>query len=135
MEPRARAAGRPRPLRAQLPERSTKPQYFPWRVVAVVLGGRSGASRDQRMASLIEDHLPRAYAGNRTVPPVVEGSAPAMVAEAPAKRPVDLTPELAPAPVQAPVKVASATPQATVTPSAPAPITLRYSWNAVPTEA
>ncbi len=90
-------------------------------VVAVVLGGRSGASRDQRMASLIEDHLPRAYAGNRTVPPVVEGSAPAMVAEAPAKRPVDLTPEPAPAPVQAPVKVASATPQATTTPSAPAP--------------
>ena len=79
-------------------------------VVAVVLGGRSGASRDQKMASLIESHLPRAYAGGRITPPVTEGVAPAMVAEAPVKRPLDLTPEAAA--VQAPVKVASATPQA-----------------------
>jgi D-alanyl-D-alanine carboxypeptidase len=76
-------------------------------IVAVVLGGRSGASRDQKMASLIDGHLTRAYAGARIAPPVVEGSAqPAMVAEAPAPRPVE------PAPVQAPVQVASATPQA-----------------------
>jgi D-alanyl-D-alanine carboxypeptidase len=76
-------------------------------IVAVVLGGRSGASRDQKMAGLIDDHLPRAYAGARIAPPVVEGSAqPTMVAEAPAPRPVE------PAPVQAPVRVASATPEA-----------------------
>jgi D-alanyl-D-alanine carboxypeptidase len=76
-------------------------------IVAVVLGGRSGASRDQKMAGLIDDHLPRAYAGARIAPPVVEGSAqPAMVAEAPAPRPVEQ------APVQAPIRVASATPEA-----------------------
>ncbi|WP_246742392.1 D-alanyl-D-alanine carboxypeptidase [Microvirga splendida] len=76
-------------------------------IVAVVLGGRSGASRDQKMAGLIDDHLPRAYAGARIAPPVVEGSPqPAMVAEAPAPRPVE------PAPAQAPVRVAAATPEA-----------------------
>ncbi len=76
-------------------------------IVAVVLGGRSGASRDQKMASLVDDHLPRAYAGARIAPPVVEGSAqPTMVAEAPAPRPVEL------APAQAPIRVASATPDA-----------------------
>lgn len=76
-------------------------------IVAVVLGGRSGASRDQKMASLVDDHLPRAYAGARIAPPVVEGSAqPTMVAEAPAPRPVE------PAPAQAPIRVASATPDA-----------------------
>ncbi|MBM6579287.1 SPOR domain-containing protein [Microvirga sp. BT689] len=78
-------------------------------IVAVVLGGRSGASRDQKMAALIDNHLPRAYAGARIAPPVVEGSPqPSMVAEAPAPRPVE------PAPTQAPVRVASATPQAPV---------------------
>ncbi len=46
-------------------------------IVAVVLGGRSAASRDQKMAGLIESHLPRAYAGARIVPPVVEGGAQA----------------------------------------------------------
>ncbi|NBJ10111.1 SPOR domain-containing protein [Microvirga arsenatis] len=82
-------------------------------IVAVVLGGRSGASRDQKMASLIDNHLPRAYAGARIAPPVVENSAqPAMVAEAPAPRPVQ------PAPAPAPVRVASATPEAPVAPAA-----------------
>jgi D-alanyl-D-alanine carboxypeptidase len=76
-------------------------------IVAVVLGGRSGASRDQKMASLIDSHLPRAYAGARTAPAVVENQ-PAMVAEAPAPRPVEQ------APVAAPVRVASAIPQAPV---------------------
>lgn len=83
-------------------------------VVAVVLGGRSGASRDQKMASLIEDHLPRAYAGARIAPPVVENSAqPTMVAEAPvpARRAPEPSEETASAPSQAPVQVASATPQ------------------------
>ncbi len=55
-------------------------------VVAVVLGGRSGASRDQRMASLIDSTLPRAYAGRRTAPIVaeapVERARPAVVAAA-----------------------------------------------------
>jgi D-alanyl-D-alanine carboxypeptidase len=89
-------------------------------VVAVVLGGRSGASRDQQMAALIQNHLPRAYAGNRTAPSVFEGSAPAVVAEAPVRKPAEPITE-APAPVQAPVKVASATPQA----PAPQPVAER----------
>lgn len=81
-------------------------------VVAVVLGGRSGASRDQKMAALIDNHLPRAYAGARTAPPVVEGSAVA-VAEAPIRR----APE--PPVAAAPVQVASASPQAPVPQATP----------------
>ena len=49
----------------------------------MVLGGRSAGSRDQRMASLIESYLPRAYAGARIAPPVLEnGQRPTMVADA-----------------------------------------------------
>ena len=53
-------------------------------IVAVVLGGRSGASRDQTVASLIRTHLPRAYAGARSAPVTAEAdrSRPAAVAEA-----------------------------------------------------
>jgi D-alanyl-D-alanine carboxypeptidase len=51
-------------------------------LMAVVLGGRSGRIRDAQMASLVENHLPRAYAGLRTAPRIVEASAetPAQVA-------------------------------------------------------
>jgi D-alanyl-D-alanine carboxypeptidase len=41
-------------------------------VVAVVLGGRSAASRDRQMADLIDTYTDRAYAGSRTAPPVGE---------------------------------------------------------------
>lgn len=41
-------------------------------LVAVVLGGRSGASRDRYMAELIDTHLGRAYAGSRTAPALAE---------------------------------------------------------------
>lgn len=54
-------------------------------VVAVVLGGRSAASRDNKMAALIQDNLPQAYAGLRTVPLVTEngsGARPVVVADA-----------------------------------------------------
>jgi D-alanyl-D-alanine carboxypeptidase len=60
-------------------------------VVAVVLGGRSGASRDNIMASLVTQQMPRAYAGARTAQPVVTAAAtqerprPAVVAAAPVK--------------------------------------------------
>lgn len=53
-------------------------------IVAVVLGGRSGASRDALMAGLVNAHLPRAYAGARTLPPVADNGErprPAVVAE------------------------------------------------------
>ncbi|MFS8038205.1 D-alanyl-D-alanine carboxypeptidase family protein [Xanthobacter sp. AM11] len=41
-------------------------------LVGVVLGGSSGGSRDARMASLISQTLPTAYAGMRTAPKVTE---------------------------------------------------------------
>jgi D-alanyl-D-alanine carboxypeptidase len=43
-------------------------------IVAVVLGGRSGASRNQAMAALVQANLPRAYAGARQAPLVIEGA-------------------------------------------------------------
>jgi D-alanyl-D-alanine carboxypeptidase len=55
-------------------------------IVAVILGGRSGASRDQTMAALVRSNLPRAYAGARQAPLVAEAAdrpRPVMVAEAP----------------------------------------------------
>jgi D-alanyl-D-alanine carboxypeptidase len=48
-------------------------------VVAVVLGGRSGSSRDATMRQLLADYVPRAYAGARRAGPVlarVEDAAP-----------------------------------------------------------
>lgn len=44
-------------------------------IVAVVLGGRSGGSRDIAMAGLVNNHLERAYAGARTAPMVAERAA------------------------------------------------------------
>ena len=41
-------------------------------IVAVVLGGRSGSSRDQAMAALVDANLPRAYAGARQAPTLAE---------------------------------------------------------------
>ena len=43
-------------------------------IVAVVLGGRSGSSRDQAMAALVDANLPRAYAGARQAPTVAEAA-------------------------------------------------------------
>ncbi|MEP9348044.1 D-alanyl-D-alanine carboxypeptidase family protein [Xanthobacter sp. KR7-225] len=54
-------------------------------LVGVVLGGTSGGARDERMANLIEAHLPRAYAGARTAPRVIETAA-----ATPEERPVGL---------------------------------------------
>ncbi|KMO18577.1 D-alanyl-D-alanine carboxypeptidase [Methylobacterium platani] len=55
-------------------------------IVAVVLGGKSVASRDTIMTKLVRANLPVAYAGARTAPPVVEVAErprPAVVAERP----------------------------------------------------
>ena len=43
-------------------------------IVAVVLGGRSGRSRDAQMASLVDNYLDRAYAGARIAPVVAENN-------------------------------------------------------------
>ena len=45
-------------------------------LVAVVLGGASASARDERMRELIDEYLPKAYAGERTVPLVAEVSPP-----------------------------------------------------------
>lgn len=41
-------------------------------IVAVVLGGKSSASRDNIMAGLVQTNMPRAYAGARQMPAVAE---------------------------------------------------------------
>ncbi|WP_342362261.1 serine hydrolase [Terrarubrum flagellatum] len=61
-------------------------------VVGVVLGGRSGRSRDAQMAAMISSGMERAYAGARIAPPIGE------TAIAAAERPAE------------PVRVASAEP-------------------------
>jgi D-alanyl-D-alanine carboxypeptidase len=64
-------------------------------IVAVVLGGRSGAVRDGIMASLVSTNLPRAYAGGRMAPVVAEVSdvppRPAVVTEPSRPRPAVVT--------------------------------------------
>jgi D-alanyl-D-alanine carboxypeptidase len=53
-------------------------------IVAIVLGGKSGASRDRIMADLVRQSLPRAYAGARQAPSTVEvaeRARPAVVAD------------------------------------------------------
>ncbi|BAS00891.1 D-alanyl-D-alanine carboxypeptidase [Blastochloris viridis] len=50
-------------------------------LVGVVLGGRSGAARDARMAELLESHLPRAFAGAHTAPRIAESEPVAAAAE------------------------------------------------------
>lgn len=53
-------------------------------IVAIVLGGKSGASRDRIMADLVRSTLPRAYAGNRQTAPIVdvaERARPAVIAD------------------------------------------------------
>ncbi len=116
-------------------------------IVAVILGGRSGASRDQAMAGLVQSSLPLAYAGLRQTPAAGDGGSgsgfslfgglfarPTVVADAeagvvplPASRPVEAV--AAPAPVPRARKaldlsalrpvVASAAGAGTATPSQP----------------
>lgn len=74
-------------------------------IVAVVLGGRSAASRDNIMASLVETTLPRAYAGLRTAPSVAESGAaarPTVVADASPAVETTAAVETAPTPPAAP---------------------------------
>ncbi|WP_417768852.1 serine hydrolase [Stappia sp.] len=51
-------------------------------IVAVVMGGRSGASRNAQMKKLISQYLPKATRGKRTAPALV-ASAPAVAAPKP----------------------------------------------------
>jgi D-alanyl-D-alanine carboxypeptidase len=67
-------------------------------LIAVVLGGRSGRIRDAQMASLVDEHLPRAYAGARQTPVFAEGRSdePVVTAQVPDSRTVRA--EVRPAP-------------------------------------
>ena len=78
-------------------------------VVAVVLGGASGAARDARMRALIEQHIASA-SNNRTVANIAETSDIAAAAPKVSKPEVAAKPELRPIrdDVMAPVAVASA---------------------------
>ncbi len=103
-------------------------------LVAVVLGGRSGASRDRYMAELIETHLDRAYAGGKIAPTIqetqdtasAEGDDDEAAPAAPVKPSVAVKPAVAVAPAAvekpaAPVRVAAVVPVApTTTPIAKA---------------
>ncbi len=61
-------------------------------IVAVVLGGASAGARDERMRDLIDDYLPKAYAGERTSPLVAEApparANPSRIASVPLPPPV-----------------------------------------------
>ncbi|PZU92236.1 MAG: D-alanyl-D-alanine carboxypeptidase [Chelatococcus sp.] len=71
-------------------------------IVSVVLGGRSGASRDKIMADLVVANLPRA---------ATSGRASSLVAEAPAAEPLPAPPARpASVPAEAPATVAAAEP-------------------------
>ncbi|MGE7473081.1 SPOR domain-containing protein [Bosea sp. NPDC003192] len=89
-------------------------------IVSIVLGGRSGASRDKIMADLVLASLPRASAGGRSAPMIAEASepqqerfrAPAPVPEPPARPAVVAqAPEPAPAPTPIPVPRPRAEPE------------------------
>jgi D-alanyl-D-alanine carboxypeptidase len=87
-------------------------------LMAVVLGGRSGRIRDAQMASLIENHLPRAYAGTRIAPQIAE----ARVAEEPVRVAAVQKPEPKVEPVVARVEPAKpAQPQRAVVAAAAKP--------------
>ncbi len=55
-------------------------------VVAVVLGGESGSSRDKKMAGLIEDYMPKASTGQRIAAPI-PGDGPAVASIDPKELP------------------------------------------------
>ncbi len=106
-------------------------------LIGVVLGGSSGGSRDARMASLVNDNLPRAYAGGRTAPKLTEVAsrettpAPAPAAARQAQAQAQVEEASAPAPLPAPQRVAfvgadpvttAAIPQRTPAPGSAEPI-------------
>jgi D-alanyl-D-alanine carboxypeptidase len=91
-------------------------------IVSVVLGGRSGASRDKIMADLVLASLPRASTGGRSAPMIAEAPepqqeryrapAPASVPEPPARPAlVAQAPEPVPAPAPIPVPRPRAEPE------------------------
>jgi D-alanyl-D-alanine carboxypeptidase len=79
------------------------------RIVATVLGGRSGASRDAAMRQLVAQNLPKAATG-RTAPAIAEAQVPEAVAKA------------IPTPVAAPARIAPPMPSTAVLTPMPRPL-------------
>jgi D-alanyl-D-alanine carboxypeptidase len=67
-------------------------------IVAVVMGGSTGRSRDAQMVKLINQYLPKASNGGRTAPLLSFKTSPAAVADAKPTQPIKVT-----APLRAPV--------------------------------
>lgn len=67
-------------------------------IVAVVMGGTTGRSRDAQMVKLINQYLPKASNGGRTAPLLAFKTSPAAVADAKPTQPIKVT-----APLRAPV--------------------------------
>lgn len=102
-------------------------------IVAVVIGGTTGRTRDAQMVKLINDHIKKASTGRRTAPAIVSRSGPLAVAamaetkptaplkvRAPLKAPIPgVKPEMEPRPVA--VALANVTPpkEAPRSPQAP----------------
>ncbi|WAC26696.1 D-alanyl-D-alanine carboxypeptidase family protein [Ancylobacter sp. SL191] len=86
-------------------------------VIAVVMGGASAASRDNRMAALVTEALPRAYAGRQMVARMntAPGAVDDIAVAAPAAAPVAVA--QAPTPAPSPV-VAAAAPEVIPVPTA-----------------
>jgi D-alanyl-D-alanine carboxypeptidase len=85
-------------------------------ILAVILGGRSGAARDRMMADLVETHLERAYAGAKTVAPVADAGAPDQGSDVSRLFSRFATASAAPAPAPAPkAEIAEERPQPVTT--------------------
>ena len=97
-------------------------------IIAVVMGGRTGASRDAQMRELIAEYLPKASRGGRTVPLLLASSGDVGLVETarlPKPRPARETDtataqvaiaEAAPGTVATPATVAAAEPQVALAP-------------------
>lgn len=67
-------------------------------IVAVVMGGNTGRSRDAQMVKLINEYMPKASRGPRTAPLLVHNTSSAIVADAKPTAPIRVN-----APLRAPV--------------------------------
>lgn len=63
-------------------------------IVAVVMGGSTGRSRDAQMVKLINQYLPKASNGSRTAPLLAFKTSPAAVADAKPTQPIKVTAQL-----------------------------------------
>ncbi len=82
-------------------------------MIGVVLGGRTGRARDARMAELLNEHLPRAYAGRRTAPRVTEMASANMPVPDAVEREEIPTHKVAPLPKPEYIVLAEAEPEVT----------------------